>query len=238
MQWSIKNDIDRVILKLKCESLQNVTLCGILTLRPLSSFCGVLFHLSEARSLPDPQLHMASLRHHLKDPRYLHLAAMSEESPNCSSITLTLPTFPIFPNFCVAFTTTSNTSSKLANLSITSPLKRNNQEDTSQSLLSSYSRPSLPCLSCVSGSLLIFVGFNFFTRGRTLNHKVKQKNKTLDRPSAFQGKTTNIRHDQALLFVSAHLQEDAWQAVLKRLPSRKDLFLHFENPANACLESL
>ena len=160
------------------------------------------------------------------------------ESPNCSSITLTLPTFPIFPNFCVAFTTTSNTSSKLANLSITSPLKRNNQEDTSQSLLSSYSRPSLPCSSCVSGSHLIFVGFHFFTRGRTLNHKVKQKNKTLDRPSAFQGKATNIRRDQALLFVSAHLQEDAWQAVLKRLLSRKDLFLHFENPANACLESL
>ena len=159
------------------------------------------------------------------------------ESPNCSSITLTLPTFPIFPNFCVAFTTTSNTSSKLANLSITSPLKRNNQ-DTSQSLLSSYSRPSLPCSSCVSGSRLIFVGFHFFALGRTWNHKVKQKNKTLDRPGAFQGKTTNIRRDQALLFVSAQLQEDARQAVLKRLLSRKNLFLHFENPANACVESL
>ena len=103
------------------------------------------------------------------------------ETPNCSSITLTLSTFPIFPNFCVAFTTTSNTSSKLVDSSINSPIKRNNQ-DTSQSFLSFYSRPSLPCSSCVSGSHLTFVGFHFFSLGRTSNHKVKQKNKNSDRP--------------------------------------------------------
>ena len=178
------------------------------------------------------------------------------ESPNCSSITLTLPTFPIFPNFCVAFTTTSNTSSKLVDSSINSPIKRNNQ-DTSQSFLSFYSRPSLPCSSCVSGSHLIFVGFHFFHTRKNLTpqSQAKEQNfrssKSLSTyyfcfylsqflatfSSAFQGKTTNIRRDQALLFAFAQLQENAWQAVLTRLLSRKNLFLHFENPANACVES-